>query len=142
MTAYPEHAVRAYLHTRLRSRIIDHYRKKLSQNLPALAGVTPDVLQQSVAAENSDSMLMVRELELIVGRAVNALPKQTREIFLLSREQLLSNKEIAMRLELSDKTVRNQLSLALKQIQQVVNHYHAGKVDFNLLVTLAVLTLS
>lgn len=45
------------------------------------------------------------------------LPEKTREIFLLSRRHHLSITEIAGKLNLSEKTVRNQLHIALKALR-------------------------
>ncbi len=47
-------------------------------------------------------------------KVTRQLPGKVREIFELSREENLSSKEIAERLGLSDQTVRNQISKALK----------------------------
>ncbi len=46
-----------------------------------------------------------------------ALPSKTREMFLLSRRQQLTVAEIALRMGLSEKTVRNQLHIALKTLR-------------------------
>ena len=48
---------------------------------------------------------------------VNQLPARRREIFIKSRFEGLSNKEIAEELEISLKTVENQLTSALKFIR-------------------------
>lgn len=45
------------------------------------------------------------------------LPSKTREMFLLSRRQQLTVAEIALRMGLSEKTVRNQLHIALKTLR-------------------------
>ena len=48
---------------------------------------------------------------------LEALPSKTREMFLLSRRHHLSVAEIALRMGLSEKTVRNQLHIALKTLR-------------------------
>ena len=52
-----------------------------------------------------------------IDEQLNTLPVKTREIFLLSRRHHLSITEIAQKLNLSEKTVRNQLHLALKALR-------------------------
>lgn len=53
-----------------------------------------------------------------IFRQVDQLPEQCREIFLMSRMEGLSHKEIAEILELSPKTVENQVGIALKKIRK------------------------
>lgn len=64
----------------------------------------------------------VREKELIRGldKAVAALPAKMRKIFELSRTGLLNQKGIAAQLNISNKTVKNQLSTALKIIRNKI----------------------
>lgn len=45
------------------------------------------------------------------------LPERCREIFLYSRQEGLSNREIAERLAVSEKTVENQMTIALKRLR-------------------------
>lgn len=52
---------------------------------------------------------------LVAG--LEELPPRCKEIFLLSRFEYLSYKEIAERLELSEKTIENQISIALKKLR-------------------------
>lgn len=61
-----------------------------------------------------DSYIIEKELTSIIEMEINRLPAKMREIFLLSRKQNLNNKEIADYLEISEKTVRNQISNALR----------------------------
>jgi RNA polymerase sigma-70 factor, ECF subfamily len=49
---------------------------------------------------------------------VNQLPEMCREIFLMSRMEGLSHKEIAEILEIAPKTVENQIGIALKKIRE------------------------
>lgn len=53
----------------------------------------------------------------------NSLPPTQRKIYEYSREQDLSNKEIADLLGLSEQTVKNQLSLALKVFREKLADY-------------------
>ena len=50
--------------------------------------------------------------------ALDELPDKRKKVFVLSREAGLSNKEIAAKLEISVKTVENQINLSLKHIRQ------------------------
>lgn len=65
----------------------------------------------------TDNYIIEKELTAIIDSEINNLPAKMREIFLLSRKENLGNKEIAERLDISEKTVKNQLSLALKTLR-------------------------
>lgn len=116
-----EQSVRAFLHTRLKSRIIDFYRKETLRT--AYKAQQNQVPEPDVA--HTDTRLLTRELETVVQQQIDKLPTKMREIFRLSREESLSNDEIASRLDISGKTVRNQLSTALKKIRTTVHEYSA-----------------
>ncbi len=55
-------------------------------------------------------------LNLIEAR-IDELPGKCREIFLLSRKEQLSNREIAERLGVSIKTVENQITIAIRRLR-------------------------
>lgn len=55
---------------------------------------------------------------------INQLPDKCKEIFYLSRMEQLSHKEIAAKLNISVKTVENQISIALKRLKQAMQHMH------------------
>lgn len=116
-----EQSVRAFLHTRLKSRIIDFYRKETLRT--TYKAQQTQVPEPDVAY--TDTRLLTRELETVVQQQIDKLPTKMREIFRLSREESLSNDEIASRLDISGKTVRNQLSTALKKIRTTVHEYSA-----------------
>lgn len=52
-----------------------------------------------------------------IRSAVEELPEKRKQIYILSRELGLNNKEIAARLEISVKTVENQITLALRHLK-------------------------
>ena len=63
------------------------------------------------------------EVEKDIQRAINGLPPACRTIFVLSRFEELSYKEIADTLELSIKTVENQMGKALKILRDKLQEY-------------------
>ena len=63
-------------------------------------------------------------LEDYIDKLANELPPKRREIFILSRKQGLSNKEIALQLQISESTIETQLSKALIFMKtQIQKHY-------------------
>lgn len=65
----------------------------------------------------TDNYVAEKELAAIIEKEINSLPEKMREVLLLSRRENLTNKEIAERLNISEKTVKNQLSSALKVLR-------------------------
>lgn len=61
--------------------------------------------------------MIVRELQQQIDKAINALPTQCQLVFKLSRQDGLSNKEIAEKLRLSENTVKSHLKKANKDIR-------------------------
>lgn len=74
-----------------------------------------------LAEENEDSADEARRQMLArIFKEIEHLPPKAREIFMMSRVEGLSHKEIASILEISTKTVENQIGIALKKIRKGV----------------------
>lgn len=67
--------------------------------------------------QDYNSEMEVEELHNLIQEAVTLLPEKCREIFRKSREENLANKEIAVQLHISEKTVEAQMTIALKKIR-------------------------
>jgi RNA polymerase sigma-70 factor (ECF subfamily) len=78
-----------------------------------------DRIQQDFLPVFNEIWDRLREKELFreIEDHLSSLPSRTKEIFLLSRQYQLTIPEIAERLGISEKTVRNQLHLALKVLR-------------------------
>ena len=68
-------------------------------------------------SNETEYLVEFRNLESIASQIIENLPEKRKQIFKLSREQGLTNKEIAGYLHLSVKTVENQMSSALKTLK-------------------------
>ncbi|MCS5490623.1 RNA polymerase sigma-70 factor [Algoriphagus limi] len=71
----------------------------------------------------SDTMAIRGELEQKIKEAMQKLPEQCRLIFSLSRFEELKYKEIADQLNISIKTVENQMGKALKIMREELKEY-------------------
>ncbi|WP_206022535.1 RNA polymerase sigma-70 factor [Pseudoflavitalea sp. G-6-1-2] len=69
--------------------------------------------------------LEIKQLRETIADFIKTLPPRAREIYQLSREQYFSNKEIAARLGISEKTVEAQMTISLKKLK-----LHLGKMSF------------
>lgn len=66
----------------------------------------------------TDHYIREKEFSKIIEQEIAALPDKMREVFELSRKSNLSRKEIAEKLYLSEKTVKNQINNALKILRR------------------------
>jgi len=106
-------SVSSYLYTAIRYRFIDLVaRNKVRSDYAQGLQLFYDKGDFSV-----DNYMSEKELSAIIEAEISKLPDKMREIFLLSRKSNLKNKEIAQHLGISEKTVKNQLSLALKTLR-------------------------
>lgn len=109
-----------YLYTALRYQIIRHIRKSKLRS---------DYLQDFIAfrmslADNSiEETVHLHELENAVARGLEGLPKRCQEIFRMSRQEHKTIKEISEQLNLSHKTVENQITTALKHLRVTLDGF-------------------
>ncbi len=85
--------------------------------------------RDTVAAEIVNP-LEYEEYMLRVRKALQSLPVPQRKIIELSKIQHLSNSEIASLMGLSEKTVRNRLSLGLQRLRRDLANISASVVVF------------
>ncbi len=72
---------------------------------------------------NTIDDLKAAELETKINQTLLLLPPACREVFILSRQEEMSYKEIAETLEISVKTVENQMGKALKTFREELKMY-------------------
>jgi len=102
-----------------RNLIIDEFRKRLSEPLfeDYLNYCDEAVLSTPTEIERKlDFDLFVEEL----NRAKEKLTSRQREIFEMSKEEGLTSSEIASKLGISEQTVYNQLSTALRLLKKEI----------------------
>jgi RNA polymerase sigma-70 factor (ECF subfamily) len=75
-------------------------------------------------ADWTDKMIEA-ELQNLVFRTISELPGKCRQIYLLSRQEGISNREIAQKLNISIRTVETQVSKALKILRSRLGPYLA-----------------
>ncbi len=63
------------------------------------------------------------DIKRISSAAIDSLPSQCRQIFIMSREENLSNKEIAEKLNISINTVKTQLSRGSNRLRDALKDY-------------------
>lgn len=76
------------------------------------------------------ALLELQELEAKVNKAIEALPPKMREVFILSRMENQSYRDIALALGIAETTVKKQVSNALKAIKTDVGGLSATAVCY------------
>lgn len=112
-------SLKAYLFQSARNKVISYFRTKKEQ---CYLLEMPDF---DLGQENETSFLGIKELSVLIEEAVSLLPDRCRQIFLKSRIELLSNKEIVEQMHISEKTVENQITIALKKIRKFLNEKYS-----------------
>ncbi|WP_343524539.1 RNA polymerase sigma-70 factor [Pedobacter sp.] len=80
--------------------------------------ITEQAVDNSLNIEESISL---KELQENIDLGITRLPKKMREVYLLSRDEQLSYREIAEKLNIAEGTVKKQISNALKIIADSLN---------------------
>lgn len=118
-----------WLYAIARNLCIDTSRKMAHRRHPSLdapAG-NPDgqPLLERLAAANpgADRESVSRELGERIARAVEELPEDQREVFLMRQVQHLPFKEIATIVEVPENTVKSRMRYALERLQQALGEY-------------------
>lgn len=93
---------------------------------------TEVLLGRSVRMEQADDRLLLREVQQSVDEELEKMPFNMRACFRLSRFEDKSVREIAAELNLSEQTVRNNISEALSRLRKSVAQ--GSLVYFSLLV--------
>lgn len=77
----------------------------------------------TATAPAAEEIVEIKELKAIIINAVELLPDKCRTIYKLSRNEHLTNQQIADRLGLSVKTVEGQMTIALRRIRSALEPY-------------------
>ena len=107
-----------YIFVSSRNAAINYLKKEMvfsSEPLEAQADVSTGNMVEDT--------FFAKEIALLIEMVVSEMPEQRQRIYRMNREQGLSNEEIADRLGISKRSVENQVSLALKEIREVVAAY-------------------
>ena len=70
---------------------------------------------------NPEELMITTEMAACLDRAIRELPVRCGIVFRLVKEEGLSYKEAAQLLDLSEKTIENQIAIALKKIRQAIS---------------------
>jgi RNA polymerase sigma-70 factor (ECF subfamily) len=119
----PELPFSTYLYTIVRNRILN-----LLRNMDTESNLKNHILSQALDyTEETQDTINENDLTELLAQAMSELTGKQRTVFEMSRNQGLSQKEIAAQLDISVTTVKSHLSAALKTLQEYIRkHYDAS----------------
>ncbi|MGV3657749.1 MAG: RNA polymerase sigma-70 factor [Chitinophagaceae bacterium] len=110
----------AYLRRAVYNRCISTIKKQRATHFTDLE---EEALPAATSYTTTDQTILAKETKTKIDAAINSLPTACRTIFILSRFENLSNKEIAQELQLSPKTVENQMTKALRILKSALLYF-------------------
>jgi RNA polymerase sigma-70 factor, Bacteroides expansion family 1 len=125
-------SLKAYLQTAIRYKCIDRMEQQMVQGgyLKDFA----DFQLQYQAVPSVEDDLYARELAATIDGLMVKMPDKMREVYRLSRHGVLSHREIAERLNISEETVKKQIYLALKILKS-----HLGNTSLTAIIAITFL---
>lgn len=110
----PAKSLNAFIYTMARNEIFGQLRKLLVRRryLEELS------FSLNESSETTDRQIEYNELTSVVAQLVSSMPEKRREIYVLSRNEGLSYKEIASQLGISENTVDSQIRKALTYLKE------------------------
>lgn len=123
-------SIKAYLFVMARNVAFKRFREQLKRmetedRLVGFYGAPTESLEQLVGA---------KELSKLLDAEIDKLPQRMREVFVLSRKEHLSIKEIALRLNISDQTVKKQIYHSLKYLRLKIDAAYIPYLSLILLI--------
>ena len=122
-------SLRSYLVRAVRNHCLDFLNLKQEQAEVAFSALGDEVSFQDRYISDADyplGLLLEKELEAEIQDAINRLPAESRRVFLKSRFEKKTYKEIAEELCISVNTVKYHIKSALAMLYKQLEHYLPG----------------
>jgi len=121
---FPDGEIGRYLFTAVKYRVISHY----AYGAEEVRGA--ELFDLPATAATAANPLEAKEFSEFIESEIGQLPPRMQEIFRLSREDDLTIADIARRLNLSEQTVKNQLTEALRRLRESIRSSDNGDWAF------------
>jgi|WetSurMetagenome_2_1015567.scaffolds.fasta_scaffold01465_7 RNA polymerase sigma-70 factor, ECF subfamily len=121
-------SISGYLYQCVHNQCINYLTRKHKQ-FTELNAETIERLNAIMPHDNSADPLRginIVELTACITKSIDHLPEECRKIFILSRTEELSHKEIAMKLGISENTVKVQIYRALIKLHVLLKEFLPG----------------
>lgn len=116
----PDKSFGAYLCTIAKNQLVNIYQHRMQEYL------YQEKTTSSEQSENTtEKEVDYHLLEEYINSLIEQLPPARKEIFMLSRRSLLTNKEIAEKLHVSENTVESQITKAISFLRSKINQHYS-----------------
>lgn len=105
--------IKTYLFHAAKNRVLNHLRDEQNRHY-----LLENWFNQQKQEKQGKECYDIEQFTTLLYKTVDQLPEKCREIFLLSRQEKLTYKQIAEKLDISVKTVEAQMGIALKRIRE------------------------
>ena len=112
----PKYSLKSFLYRSTYNQFVDNYRKKKSMSI--LHEQYYHILDQFIT--NTDEEDFSKKINLL-NDLIRTLPLKTKEVFILSKSNGLTNLEISEILDISVKTVEGHITRAFKLLRKMAN---------------------
>jgi RNA polymerase sigma-70 factor (family 1) len=104
----------AYLHASVKYKAINYIEKNITRRnyLQTLTN-----MEAAPSPPSAEVLLHIKEIQELIQTVIRNMPPKMREVYQLSRQEHLSHKEIAIRLGISEETVKKHIQHALHLIK-------------------------
>lgn len=111
-------SIGGYLHRMAVNEALAHLRRRRFFEDVSEAAHLP-----AAASDHTETDVLHQDLSLRLQAALNTLPPRCRAVFQLSRFEEMSYREIADQMDISIKTVENQMGKALKLLREQLSEF-------------------
>lgn len=117
----------AFLFTLAKNRCINFYRHKILIDSKKESLDNLDrrelMLKAEALRQFDENIFTDKEIEELLNKAIEHLPEKCRQVFILSRMNGLKHEEIAIRMNISVRTVQNHIVSALHKLKDELKDY-------------------
>ncbi len=110
-------SISSLLFTIAKNDLINAYKKGLNSNIYEEYILYKDAISTNEVSEKVE----YKDYLDCINKCLNKLPEKQKQIIILSRFEGLSNKEIANMLNLSEQTVKNNVSMGIKRLKNMLD---------------------
>jgi RNA polymerase sigma-70 factor (ECF subfamily) len=122
-------SIKNYLYTIVRNKSLNFLKKK------RLEEVVLDAKFEIASPDISPiEYIQARETEQAIFEIIEKLPPKCKQIFVLSRKENMGNRDIAALMQLSEKTIENQITIAIRVIKDSLYKRQARDPGFKVVL--------
>lgn len=109
----------SYLYTAIRNHIYNFLKHKTVE-FDYLEVEAEKMKIAELQLPKPDDELHIHELELLVQMAIERMPEQRKRIFIMSRKEGMTSPEIALKLNISVRTVEQHIYKAIQELKKII----------------------